>query len=612
MVDYDKIGKRIQEERKHILKLSQERMAEELGMYQADISNLEKAKNGSGITDLSKLDLIAEYLGMPLETLIFGQEGKNMPVYHGDSMKLKKTKKKTKKAHAELLLRLMGAPKEADIASLGNPPMYTCGPYEIYCPSRMLLGFNKESNRQYKIFQQQYFYVFFGNEVAAIMVTDVTGIMQHIFQPALAELQTYIPATVLDVTDSLRTINPYWALYRFAENEQEEENYFQPMLHRMDEIRAVAQEDNILYIENIYVREDFRKKGICRMLFDLLKEECGDQVTWLNMEPTTGSELSGEYGHMPSYTASELGQLNMNAAIAERLGFTVDPDTWHIQAETMDDDGNISVEVLKVRKCAYRLPKKIRNITKNDGDLVALGRAKQKLQQQNDEGRCEMDLRDGNIDGHIIYEQKLRYIGGKDGGKTIFCYAAISERTGAIHYGVSVRSPIDNGIEHEGILEHYTTLDDAKESEYYDALNVVDALLPRIINDEIMANMDMYDTDCQYLMGTDDDGNGIIILNVKPSRGKWAFKQLYGTAFYIKEEESVHFEIAEKSYQDVIENTLSQEEYEKSVLEDYLSEDGSLPLPDKTDFYLMYFQMQQLIVQQIIENCHPEDPGSID
>ena len=66
MIDYEKIGRRIAEERKYIHKISQEKMAEELGMYQADISNMEKAKKSSGINDLSKLDMIADYLGIPL------------------------------------------------------------------------------------------------------------------------------------------------------------------------------------------------------------------------------------------------------------------------------------------------------------------------------------------------------------------------------------------------------------------------------------------------------------------------------------------------------------------------------------------------------------------
>lgn len=80
MIDIEIIGHRIREERKNLLHISQEKMAEDLGMYQADISNLEKAKNGSGITDITKLDMIADYFKIPLATLLFGrQEGDSMP-----------------------------------------------------------------------------------------------------------------------------------------------------------------------------------------------------------------------------------------------------------------------------------------------------------------------------------------------------------------------------------------------------------------------------------------------------------------------------------------------------------------------------------------------------
>jgi transcriptional regulator with XRE-family HTH domain len=67
------IGKRIKKLRKE-RGLSQERMAEDLGMYQADISNLERAVGGSGISDLYKLDMIADYFGVPLVEILVGSE----------------------------------------------------------------------------------------------------------------------------------------------------------------------------------------------------------------------------------------------------------------------------------------------------------------------------------------------------------------------------------------------------------------------------------------------------------------------------------------------------------------------------------------------------------
>ena len=103
MIDFEKIGKRIAEERKYIHKISQEKMAEDLGMYQSDISNMEKAKKGSGITDLYKLGLIADYFSVPLETLLFGREDKNMLKYEGSKMQLKQSKKHLKKSLALMI-----------------------------------------------------------------------------------------------------------------------------------------------------------------------------------------------------------------------------------------------------------------------------------------------------------------------------------------------------------------------------------------------------------------------------------------------------------------------------------------------------------------------------
>lgn len=71
MINAENIGKRIRILRKQ-KRVSQERMAEDLGMYQADISNLERAIGGSGITDLFKLDMIADYFGITLVELLNG------------------------------------------------------------------------------------------------------------------------------------------------------------------------------------------------------------------------------------------------------------------------------------------------------------------------------------------------------------------------------------------------------------------------------------------------------------------------------------------------------------------------------------------------------------
>lgn len=79
MLDYDLIAARIREQRKEIRKISQKKMAEDLGMYQPDLSALENNKRGCGIHDLAKLEVIADYLCVPLGYLLFGKEGEKDP-----------------------------------------------------------------------------------------------------------------------------------------------------------------------------------------------------------------------------------------------------------------------------------------------------------------------------------------------------------------------------------------------------------------------------------------------------------------------------------------------------------------------------------------------------
>lgn len=72
MLDYDVIASRIREQRKYVRRISQRQMAEDLNMYQPDLSDLENNKPGCGIKDLAKLEMIASYLNISLSYLLFG------------------------------------------------------------------------------------------------------------------------------------------------------------------------------------------------------------------------------------------------------------------------------------------------------------------------------------------------------------------------------------------------------------------------------------------------------------------------------------------------------------------------------------------------------------
>lgn len=77
MLDYDVIAYRIHKQRKHVMKISQRKMSDDLQMYQPDLSALENNRPGCGIHDLAKLEVIANYLNIPLSYLLFGGENES-------------------------------------------------------------------------------------------------------------------------------------------------------------------------------------------------------------------------------------------------------------------------------------------------------------------------------------------------------------------------------------------------------------------------------------------------------------------------------------------------------------------------------------------------------
>ena len=546
MVDLDKIGRRIKEERKYIMKVSQEKMAEDLNMYQADISNMEKAKSGSGISDLIKLDLIAEYFNIPLETLLFGREDKNMLCYHGDQMKLKPSKKKMIKSHRQVLLKLTGQKEDAELQAL----TYECGPYTIYTMVEYQYSMGSDTTYEDgKVKNPEFFiskfhtFVFFGTEIIGVMVSDLTTVMQHVFQPHLQKLQMMIQGDVLDVTDVWRTLNPYWALWQFTEEGPEKDAYYDKMFKRMDAIRATGEMRPILYIENVYVREDCRQHGLFRLYIDLLKEMFEGCIMWLNMEPTSGDELDREYDCVPSYTVSDLGQLNINAAIAEKVGFKVDPDTWHRQAETTDPDGNVTVETILIRKCAYYMPAEIRELLKDDKDLVEQGRAKQRVVQSKEDNSPSgvVDINHGYIDEDFASEVRIA-----NPGEGAYYATAIAKKDGSMRFVVSRSSLLRD--KKEWILEEYTDSEDAQESEYFDDLQMAASFLmignPNMVPGEEDAEAENFDivndVSCTLTDGQDQVVAEILEVELKRTNTENIGEILYAFVLVDKEDNAYY------------------------------------------------------------------------
>ena len=505
MIDFEKIGTRIAEERKFVKRVSQRKMAEDLNMYQADISNLEKAKNGSGITDLYKLDFVADYLNIPVESLIFGRKDDAMLKYYGNTMQLKPVDGYMSEKHKEILRDLTG--EQCDFNP--NHSFYVCGPYSLYSFLEVQSAMNVDPDtREFVPLEQlirSHNYLFYKDEIAGVMTVALTSVMDHVFQPRLGALQRLIPWDSLDVTDTMRTLNPYWALW-YHSSEDEKKKYLESSLKRMDQLRLAGEDRPIIYIQSVYIRTDYRQHGLFRLFIDYLKTLYEGCILWLNLEPTSGTELSSEYSMYPVYTISEEGQMNLNAMIAEKVGFTVDPDAWYKDAEGIDENGNTVIKQVEVRKVAYFLPKEIQEIIKNDGNLVALGRARQKLAHAagqkaqvypenntiNTDFGNSIDLSSGKVDGYILYTMRITPEIGRYKGRRIYVYAAESEEESERYrFGVTGKNPLEYGIDHDGQDERYEWLDDARESEVFEQLRLLNSLKNDILsakeNDRIWA-----------------------------------------------------------------------------------------------------------------------------
>lgn len=474
MVDFEQIGRRILEERKYLHKISQEKMAEDLGMYQADISNLEKAKNGSGITDLAKLDMIADYFDMPLEALLFGRRQDQMEKYYGSKMQLKESAKKISVKHESILRKLLGYSKEDGEISKNALTVYECGPYTVYVVlevQTLICGPAKTGNDLMDSIVKPHIYVVYQDEVIGCLTAYATTVMQHVYRPAFEQLKNFIFPDIFDLDDTWDVLNPYSLLYRLPLTEEEQAENEKKMVQRMDSLRESGEGRLIYYVENAYVREDCRRNGILRMMIDVLKAAAIPPMIWISLEPTAGAELDSEYSYHSTYQASELGQISMNASIAERLGFMIDPKTVDLQAERVEEDGSVVVDTVPVRRAAYYLPKKIRNILARDGDTLAYARAREKSLEGESEKPDIVDIYQSAWKKlGFVMAIKLVY-----SNETVFAFARGMDWKS--HWlGVSYSNPGPEG-EFVETFEKYDSLKEAENSKYYIALKVAEQLL---------------------------------------------------------------------------------------------------------------------------------------
>ena len=500
MVDFEKIGRRIREQRKFGKRVSQERMALDLGMYQADISNLEKAKSGSGIGDLYKLDLIANYFNIPLATLIFGMEEDKMVHYYGNKIQL-----------IEVVDPEFSEDMKAMLVSLSGfeniwkgTAVWKCGPYKIYITPEIQFtmghGINGADRKRFNVskfrLQKGHCYIMLEKEILGVMVFSKTAPKALVYRPSFEAFRDILRDSSWDAGDLLRILNPYWALYQFSPDE-EKAQYQLPYLRRMDAIRALGQMPVVL-IESVYIREDCRQHGLFRLCLDLIGSIFRkESIVWLNLEPTSGEEMFTTAGYYPNYTNSDLGQISMNAAIAEKMGFTVDSKIEKREIEQEDNDGFSSISIAEVRRSAYRFPKAVLEMIRHDSDLVALGRAKEELMKKDTvEGFEPVFRRTGKIGDHyVIAQHEIGY--GSDRGKDHWLYAALKENEDKCRFGVSPFDPFEKGLDHKGQIAAFDGEPDEDNEYSFDLMSLMESL------EETLRNRDHH-CNCGDCVGLND------------------------------------------------------------------------------------------------------------
>ena len=207
-------------------------------------------------------------------------------------------------------------------------------------------------------------------------------------------------------------MNPFYPLYVYAKPENEEQ-YSYLMRHRMDEIRQKVAKVPLLLVESAYVRIDSRRKGIFKMMLNTIQQFIPNATVWINLEPTSGDELTKQFESQPIYSIAEVGQLNENAAIAEKLGFDIESRPWRSIEKLKNKDGKDELRIVEIRKLAYRMNDGLIEITKDDGELVRDGYALQDLKGIPEDEEPTIDIQVKVINDIRLAELQLKYSHGR-------------------------------------------------------------------------------------------------------------------------------------------------------------------------------------------------------
>ena len=338
MIDTQAIAQRIRDGRRHRRRVTQEAFALELGINQSAVSDLENGKKGSGIYDLNRLKLLAQGLNMDLRYLVFGMGDDGLPRFTALNRFEAISTRRITKAHREHLERLSG---------------------EIDWKKRLISAMEFSTYRMYVLenesetsFQERLCVVIFDDQIVATAKTKAFRV------EALNEVRRlFEDESVYELIE--RRMNPFESLLTTADVETIERYTLEA--EERHEALSVVDDEEVVVIEALFVEAKLREHGLSRLMINGLADSEMTSV-WLSLKPMT--ELIETIEGVPRHSPANLGQMTLNASIAERLGLTIESMREPVEVNSKEETA-----VLPCHAWAYRLSPALKAIT-NEDELV--------------------------------------------------------------------------------------------------------------------------------------------------------------------------------------------------------------------------------------------------
>ena len=326
MFDTEAIAKRIRAARVHGRRLTQEDFAVEMGIQQSAVSDLERAKKGSGISDLNRLKRLAQTLEVELPYLVFGIGDDGLPTFTEDSTLEAIGLRRIRKTHRTLIVEAIGQENWKD--SIVTAYEYLTDRLYVLksvdeegCPKRLAL----------LIHEDRIVGTALARKVSIKELKDTS------------ESETMIG----------RVLNPYAVLSRTNDR-------FTPdAMERARELQEAGDEE-IVIVTALFIEPSMREHGFARMLLSALRAPHASTSIWVSLKPH--EMLTTTMGSTKPTVAAYPGQMLLNASIAERMGLKVDELPEDVMVKDQAEAAPIPSPVW-----AYALSPTLGALTADDG-----------------------------------------------------------------------------------------------------------------------------------------------------------------------------------------------------------------------------------------------------